>query len=90
MRTRSQLRHVGQWPDGSAPMPHPLELTVAAKRLAANVIEELAKSGVSVTLDKAGRVLFHRVRTPSRYTRAAIERWGDLIESYLIEREPGG
>ena len=32
-KVKAQLRY-GYWPDGSAPMNYPAELTVAAKRLA--------------------------------------------------------
>jgi hypothetical protein len=85
-KTRSQLRYVGQWPDDPAPANHPAELTVAARRLAAAALEELNRLGVSVELDKAGKAHFHAMRIPPPAARLTIERQGDLIETYLIER----
>jgi hypothetical protein len=40
-KTKSQLRYVGQWPDGPALMNQPVELTAAARRMAASSLEEL-------------------------------------------------
>jgi hypothetical protein len=85
------MRYFGYWPDGPAAMNHPAELTVAARRLAAAALEELGRLGGAVWLDKAGRAHFRAV--PSRGARLAIEKHGDLIESYLNERanwESGG
>jgi hypothetical protein len=84
-KTRSQLRF-GQWPDGRASTDHLPGLTVAARRLAASALEELGRFGVVVWLDKAGRAHFRSARIPSRDARLAIERHGDLIETYLNER----
>ena len=85
-RAKSQLRYCGYWLDGPAPMNHPAELTVAARRLAMSALEDLNRLGITVELDKAGRAHFRSVRIPSRDARLAIERQGDLIETYLIER----
>jgi hypothetical protein len=85
-RAKSQLRYVGYWPDGSALMNHPAELTDAARRTAATAIEQLSKLGVSATLDKLGRAHFNATKIPSRDARLMIERHADLIESYLVER----
>ena len=93
MRTRSQLKFVGYWPDGSAPMNYPAELTVAARRLAVSAIEELGRFGVVVWLDRTGRAHFRAAGIPSRDARLMIEKHGDLIETYLVERakqESGG
>jgi hypothetical protein len=84
-KTKSQLRY-GQWPDSPAPAHHPVGLTVAARRLAEAALEELGRFGVAVTLDKTGRAHFRPTYSPSRAARLAIERHGDLIEAYLIER----
>jgi hypothetical protein len=85
-KTRSQMRYVGQWPDGYGPSNHPAELTVAARRAAATALEELNRLGVGVEVDKAGKVHFRSVRVPPPAARLTIERQGDLIEAYLIER----
>ena len=84
-KTKAQLRY-DYWPDGSAPMNYPAELTVAAKRLAASALEGLNRLGVAVGLDKAGKAYFHATRIPPPTARLTIERQGDLIEAYLIER----
>jgi hypothetical protein len=89
-KTRSQMRYVGQWPDGYGPSNHPAELTVAARRLAASALEELNRLGVTVELDKAGRAHFRAKRIPPPAARLTIERQGDLIETYLIERKVAG
>jgi hypothetical protein len=39
-----------------------------------------------VTLDKAGRAHFRPTRFVPPAARLAIERHGDLIEAYLLER----
>jgi hypothetical protein len=91
-KVKAQLRY-GYWPDGSAPMNYPAELTVAAKRLAASALEELNRLGVNVSLDTVGRVHFNATRIPSRDARLMIEKHADLIETYLVERakrESGG
>jgi hypothetical protein len=48
--------------------------------------EELNRLGVTVELDKAGKAHFHATRIPRPAARLTIERQGDLIEAYLIER----
>jgi hypothetical protein len=85
-KTRAQLRYFGQWPDGPASTNQPAELTVAARRVAAAALEELNRLGVTVELDKAGKAHFHATRIPPPAARLTIERQGDLIEAYLIER----
>ena len=85
MRIRAQL-HDGLWPESRATAHHPSELTVAAKRLAASALEGLNRLGVTVGLDKAGKASFHATRIPPPAARLTIERQGDLIEAYLIER----
>jgi hypothetical protein len=85
-KARSQLRYVGQWPDGRAPPGQPAELTVAARRMAASALEELNRLGVTAELDRAGKAHFRSVRIPPPAARSMIERQGDLIEAYLIER----
>jgi hypothetical protein len=84
-KVKSQLRF-GLWPDSSASMNQPPELTVAARRAAVSALEELGKLGVTVELDKAGKAHFHATRIPPSAARLTIERQGDLIEAYLIER----
>ena len=71
---------------GWAPAHQPAELTVAARRLAASALEELNRLGVTVELDKAGKAHFRATRIPPPAARLTIERQGDLIEAYLIER----
>jgi hypothetical protein len=85
-KARSLLKHVGLWPDSPVAAHEPVQLTGAAERLAATAIAELAKSGVAVWLDGGGQVRFRSSRIPSRETKLAIERWGDLIEAFLRER----
>jgi hypothetical protein len=86
-RIKSQLRHVGMWPE-SRESAHlqPVGLTSAATRLAESVIEELHRAGVAVTLDGEGRARFRPTYSPSRDTLAMIERHADLIQALLIER----
>jgi hypothetical protein len=84
-KTKSQLRY-GQWPDTPASAHHPAGLTVAAQRLAATALEGLNRLGVTVGLDKAGEAYFHATRIPPPAARLTIERQGELIEAYLIER----
>ena len=86
-RIKSQLRY-GQWPESREPAHHHVGLTVAARRLAASVLEELGRLGVVATLDDEGRARFRATRTASREAKLMIERHGDLIEAYLIERAP--
>jgi hypothetical protein len=84
-RTRSQLRFgVGMWPDSPAPASHHIGLTPAAKRLAASVLEELARWGVEVKLED-GRVRFRAARIPPSAARRLIEVHADLVEAYLKE-----
>ena len=52
------------------------------------MLDDLSRSGVVVTLDKSGRAHFRSTYTPSRDARRMIERHGDLIESFLLERGP--
>ena len=87
MKTKSQLRHFGYWPDRAAStVNQPAELTAAARRMALPALEELNPFGVTVELDKAGKAHFHATRIPPPAARLTIERQGDLIEAYLIER----
>jgi hypothetical protein len=65
-KVRSQLRHVGYWPDSLASANPPPELTPAARRLAASAIEELNRIGVVVTLDKARRAFPQRQDSAAR------------------------
>ena len=85
-KTKSQLRYVGLWPDSPAPTSQPVELTVAARRMAMSALEELSRLGVAVEVDRAGRARFRSVRIPPPTARLMIERQGDLIEAYLRER----
>jgi hypothetical protein len=85
-RVKSQLATFGYWPDGSAPAHHPPELTVAARRLAAAALEELGKLGVTVALGESGRTHFSGGRFAPPAAMRMIERQGDLIEAFLIER----
>jgi hypothetical protein len=85
-KTRSQLRYIGPGPDGLVPTNHPAELTVAARRIAMSALEELNRLGVDVALDEAGKAHFRATRIPPSAARLTIERQGDLIEAYLIER----
>jgi hypothetical protein len=55
--------------------------------MAAAALEELNRLGVSVKLDTVARVRFNATRIPSRDMRLMIERHGDLVEAYLVERE---
>lgn len=87
-KTRSQLRHVGYWPDSPAPVHHPAGLPVAARRLAEAALEELGQFDVVVTLDQAGKARFRVTRILPPAARLAIERHSDLIEAYLVERAP--
>ena len=84
-KTKAQLRY-GLWPTGQAPMRQSAELTGAARRLAAAAVEELGKLGVTVTLSESGRAHFSGGRFAPPAARLTIERQGDLIEAYLIER----
>jgi hypothetical protein len=91
-KIRSQLRYVGLWPAGHAPMRQPAELTPAAKRLAMSAIEQLNRLGVTVTLDtdaldgRSGiRARFRSVKAMPSTARRIVEIHGDLIEAHLIE-----
>jgi hypothetical protein len=84
-RIKSQLRY-GQWPDSPTALHQPAELTVAARRMALGAREELARLGVAVMLDEAKRAHFRSVRILPLAARLTIERQGDLIEAYLVER----
>jgi hypothetical protein len=85
-KTRAQLRYFGQWSDGPASTNQPAEFTVAARRMAATALDQLSRLGVAVELDQAGKPHFHAARIPPPGARLTIERQGDLIEAYLIER----
>ena len=89
-RIKSQLRF-GLWPESKERERHDGGLTVAARRLAETVLEDLGKLGITVTLDDAGKARF---RTPRGISPAlvgpVIERHGDLIEAYLIDRDKAG
>ena len=54
--------------------------------MAMSALEELNRLGVTVELDKAGKAHFRATRIPPPAARLTIERQGDLIETYLIER----
>jgi hypothetical protein len=56
------------------------------RRLAEAALEELNRLGVTVELNKTGKAHFHATRIPPPVARLTIERQGDLIEAYLIER----
>jgi hypothetical protein len=87
-KIKAQLKH-GLWPDGPAPAPLPVGLTVAARSLALAARDELSRFGVAVMLDeKTGKAQFCAVGIPSRDARLTIERHGDLIEAYLREAAP--
>jgi hypothetical protein len=51
-----------------------------------SALEELKRLGVDVALDKAGKAHFRSVTVPPPAARLTIERQGDLIEAYLVER----
>jgi hypothetical protein len=84
-KQKSQLRF-GQGPDSPAPGRLQPELTVAARRLAAAALEELGKLGVTVTLSESGRAHLSGGRFAPPAAGLTIERKGNLIEAYLIER----
>jgi hypothetical protein len=84
-RIKSQLRY-GQWPESGEPAHHHVGLTVAARRLAEAVLEELGRLGVVATLDDEGRAHFRASKVLPPAARLAIERHGDLIQAHLIER----
>lgn len=87
-KVKALVRGGGMWPDAPAHAHYSSDLTLAAKRLAESVIDDLARAGVRVTLDKLGKAHFSSGRTPSRDARLAIERHGDLIESFLRAKGP--
>jgi hypothetical protein len=60
-------------------------LTVAARRLAEAVLEDLGRFGVVATLDEAGRARFQTSKVLPPAAKLAIERHGDLIEAHLRE-----
>ena len=84
-KVKAQLRY-GYWPDGSAPDELSSRAHRRGERLAASALEGLNRLGVNVALDKAGKAYFHATRIPSPTARLTIERQGDLIEAYLVER----
>ena len=84
-KIKSQLRF-GMWPESREPAHHRASLTVAARRLAESVLEDLGKLGVDVTLED-GKARFRPPRGISlALIGPVIERHGDLIEAYLLER----
>jgi hypothetical protein len=87
-KTKAQLRY-GLWPDSSAPVNQPVELTAAARRLAATTLTELNRLGVAVKIDEAGRAHFRAMRIIPLSARRMIERQGDLIEAFLLHEESG-
>ena len=88
-KTKSRLRFgVGMWPDSPTPAQDHVGLTGAARHLAESVLEDLGKLGIAVTLDETGRAHFRATRAIPPAAKLAIERHGDLIEPYLIERAP--
>jgi hypothetical protein len=84
-RIKSQLRY-GQWPESKEPAHHHVGLTVAARRLAESMLEELGRAGVAVTLGDEGKARFRGAGIASREARLMIENHGDLIEAHLRER----
>ena len=84
-RIKSQLRF-GLWPESKEREHHHVGLTVAARRLAESVLEDLGKLGVAVTLDEAGKARFRPPRGMA-LVGPVVERHGDLIEAYLREKE---
>ena len=81
-KVKAQL-HYGYWPDGSAPMNYPAELTVAARRLAEAALEELGRFGVVVTLDEEGKARFRSIKPLPPAAMRTFETHADLIEAYL-------
>ena len=75
------------WPEAKEREHHHVGLTMAAKRRAETVLDDLGKLGVEITLDEAGKM---RVRSPRGISPGlvgpVIERHGDLIEAYLREQ----
>jgi hypothetical protein len=49
-------------------------------------LEDLGRFGVVVTPDEEGKARFRATRAIPPAAKLAIERHGDLIEAYLIER----
>jgi hypothetical protein len=85
-KSRSQLRYVGQWPDGPASTNQSAEPTVAARRMAEAAIAKLNRFGATAVLDEADRAHLRSARILPSAARLTIERQGDLIEAYLIDR----
>jgi hypothetical protein len=84
-KTKAQLRH-GLWPDSRTPANLTFELTPAARERAKAAIKELGKACAFVNLDRDGKARFHITKPLPSAAYLLIERCGDLIESYLIER----
>ena len=83
-KVKSQLRF-GQWPAGRAEASVTPELSIAAKRLAADAIEMLRRNGVVIGLE-GKRVRFTPTRSMPMDARRAIELHAALIETFLIEQ----
>jgi hypothetical protein len=84
-KVRSQLIG-GKLPHIRAPEAHHGGLTVAARRMAEQVVADLRGYGVLVMLDEGGRARFRSIRPMSGMARMIIERNADLVEAWLIER----
>jgi hypothetical protein len=85
-KIKSQLKY-GLLSDGST--PEPARLTRAARDLAASALAELDRLGVAVTLE-TGRARFRGAGLASSDVRRMIERHGDLIEAFLVDRRRHG
>lgn len=79
-RRRSAATH---WPRSATRLSMSPELTPAAKRLAMNVIEQLAELGVVVELDRGGRALFRSKGIAQAPAWRTIEIHVDLVEAFL-------
>jgi hypothetical protein len=54
--------------------------------IVAKAFDYAKKGRVEVKLGESGRAHFGATHSPSRVARLAIERHGDLIEAYLLDR----
>jgi hypothetical protein len=84
-RIKSQLRY-GLWPESKERAHHHVGLTMAARRFAESALEELRRLGVAATLDDEGRARFRATRVLPSAARRIVETHGDVIETYLSER----
>ena len=85
-RIKSQLRF-GLWPESRVREHHHLGLTVAARRLAESVLEDLGRSGVVVALDDEAKARFRSIKPLPPAAMRTFETHADLIEAYLGEKE---